>query len=217
MLKKLFPNYFLSRSERKIFTAYMAKKEMIDPFLEFLEMKTHLPVLHQIKQNNIFRYQQEHHYPYFVETGTYLGDMLEAQRNHFEKLVSIELSEALYEKAVRRFKSYPHIQILLGDSGKVLQEVIPEIREPALFWLDGHYSSGITAKSDKNTPIVEELKIIFRSPLKHGILIDDARLFTGKEDYPSIPEVCELVREYAPGRTVEVADDIIRIMPGRPL
>ena len=92
-----------------------------------------------------------------------------------------------------------------------MKEVIKYLQEPTLFWLDGHYSSGITAKTDKNTPILEELKTIFTSPYNHGILIDDARLFTGKEDYPSIDELCLLVKGYAPERTVEVADDIIRI------
>ena len=214
MLEKIFPKYFLSKAERKNLNHYLSKKHLIDPFLELVEMETHLPVLHQIKQNNILKYQQKHHYHIFVETGTYLGDMLEAQRRHFDKLISVELSKELYEKALLRFEKYPHIQILLGDSGKVLKKVLSEIQQPALFWLDGHYSSGITAKSDKNTPIVEELILIFQSSLPHGILVDDARLFTGKEDYPSIPEVCDLVRQYTPERTLEVADDIIRIMPG---
>lgn len=215
MLEKIFPNYFLSKAERKNFKHYLSKKQMMDAFLEFAEMETHLPVPHQIKQNNILKYQQEHHYPILVETGTYLGDMLEAQKMHFEKLISVELSKELFEKALLRFEKYPHIQILWGDSGKVLKKVLTEIQQPALFWLDGHYSSGITAKSDKNTPIVEELMLIFQSPFRHGVLVDDARLFTGKEDYPTLIEVCDLVRQYAPERTLEVADDIIRIMPGR--
>jgi len=54
---------------------------------------------------------------------------------------------------------------------------------------------------------------IFGSALPHGILIDDARHFTGSDDYPSIDEICLLVKEHAPNRKVEVADDIIRIMP----
>ncbi|MEX2592684.1 MAG: hypothetical protein WD426_07910 [Anditalea sp.] len=42
--------------------------------------------------------------------------------------------------------------------------------------------------------------------------LDDACLFTGKDDYPSVDQLCSLVKEYAPNRTVEVADDIIRMM-----
>lgn len=217
MLEKFFPKYILSKTGRKNFQAYLAKKELIDQYIQYLEMKTHLPVPHQIKQNNILRYQKEHQYSIFVETGTYLGDMVEAQKNHFEQLISIELSEALFEKAVTRFEKYPLIKILQGDSGKVLQEVIRNIQKPALFWLDGHYSSGFTAKTNENTPIMDELDIIFKSPFGHGILVDDARLFTGRDDYPSIPDLCTLVKENAPDRTLEVADDIIRIMPGTSL
>ena len=138
--------------------------------------------------------------------------MVEAQKDHFEKLISIELSQPLFDQAVDRFGKDSHIQILQGDSGEVLKEVMKYLQEPALFWLDGHYSSGLTAKTDKNTPVLEELKTILTSPYNHGILIDDARLFTGEEDYPSIDELCSLVKEYASERSVEVADDIIRII-----
>ena len=212
MLEKLLPRYFIAKQERESYQRYVAHKEDIDQYLQNLEMTTRLPVIHRIKQNNIQYYREKYGFEIFIETGTYLGEMVEAQKNHFEKLISIELSQTLFDQAVNRFKKDSHIHILQGDSGEVLKEVMKYLQEPALFWLDGNYSSGITAKTDKNTPILEELKTIFTSPYSHGILIDDARLFTGKEDYPSIDELCVMVKEYAPERKVEVADDIIRIM-----
>src|SRR5688500_18315724 len=39
-----------------------------------------------------------------VETGTFLGEALFACRRSFDRLYSIELSESLYEEAVRRFR-----------------------------------------------------------------------------------------------------------------
>ncbi len=210
MIKKIFNSF---RKENKDLQTYLQNKEVINQFLEYLTWETHLPVPHLIKQNNIRKYQETHKFQIFVETGTYLGDMVEAQKERFKKVISIELGKDLYEKAVLRFKNDPQVTLLQGDSGLLLKEVVAGINEPALFWLDGHFSAGITAKSDKNTPIVEELKTIFSSPFDHGILIDDARHFTGKDDYPSIDEVALLVKEYSPTRKVEVADDIIRIMP----
>ena len=115
--------------------------------------------------------------------------MVEAQRNHFEKIYSIELSEKLFNRAKKRFKDYSHITILHGDSGIVLNKLIPEIDKPALFWLDGHYSGGITAKGEKECPVPEELKTILKSSLPHIILIDDARLFNGTHDYPTIEQI----------------------------
>jgi hypothetical protein len=45
----------------------------------------------------------------------------------------------------------------------VLPLIIKDLNEPAIFWLDGHYSSGITAKGDKICPIFEELDSIFNN------------------------------------------------------
>lgn len=166
MLNNFFPKYFLPQKDRKNFLAYMEQKEIIDQYIQYLELGTHLPVIHLIKQNNIIKYKNDYHFSVFVEIGTYLGDMVEAQKNHFEQLISIELSEALYQKAVLRFEKYPLIKILQGDSGKVLQKVIRNIQEPALFWLDGHYSSGITAKTDKNTPNNGGIKDHIQVPIR---------------------------------------------------
>ncbi|HLW20818.1 MAG TPA: hypothetical protein VKX33_10855 [Cyclobacteriaceae bacterium] len=210
MIKKLFRSL---QKEDKDLQTYLNNKEAVDQYLEYLSWGTHLPVAHVVKQNNIRKYQEAYQYQVFVETGTFLGDMVEAQKAHFKKIISIELGEDLYQKAVERFKNDAQVSLLQGDSGIMLKQVVQDIDEAALFWLDGHYSSGITAKSDKNTPIVEELKTILNSPIAHGILIDDARHFIGKDDYPSIDEICFLVKENSPQRKVEVADDIIRIMP----
>ena len=37
------------------------------------------------------------------------------------------------------------ISIIQGDSGKILNSITNKLKKPAIFWLDGHYSSGITA------------------------------------------------------------------------
>ena len=95
---------------------------------------------------------------------------------------------------------------------KVLPSLLTLIREPCLFWLDAHYSEGITVKSDLNTPILEELKHIFAHTIRgHVILIDDARCFTGREDYPTGEELKLFVAKKRPGWIFEVKDDIIRI------
>src|SRR5258708_4484486 len=121
-----------------------------------------------------------------VETGTFMGGALYALKDQFKTLYSIELSENLALQARARFRKQPHIHILQGDSGKVLPQVLSSISEPCLFWLDGHYSGGITAQADLDTPIMRELQTVFRHPCKtHVILIDDARLFDGTHDYPT--------------------------------
>jgi len=65
-----------------------------------------------------------------------------------------------------------------GDSGKILYDVCKNITDPIVFWLDGHYSEGITARSNKNCPLYEELDQICQlKENNHTILIDDVRDF----------------------------------------
>jgi hypothetical protein len=170
-----------------------------------------VPPPHLVKQKAIKEYQEKTGNVYLIETGTYLGDMVEAQKKNFKKIYSIELSDFLQKKAQKRFKRNKNIKIVLGDSGKVLPQILENIYEPAIFWLDGHYSAGVTAKGDKECPIFEELNAIFKSKkLDHVLLIDDARLFTGKGDYPTIEELTQFVKSKNERYQLEVKDDIIR-------
>ena len=152
----------------------------------------------------------------FIETGTFFGDMLADLQNNFDQLTSIELDLSLAAKARQRFHHEAKIRILQGDSGLKLAEEITALEQPALFWLDAHFSGGVTAAGDSDTPILAELHDIFAAPLlEHVILIDDARLFGTAPDYPSLPQINELVLSHRPGWIVTVETDIIRIEPGK--
>ena len=90
--------------------------------------------------------------------------------------------------------------------------MLAQIDEPCLFWLDGHYSAGITARGDKDTSVLDELRCILDHRVSnHVILIDDARKFNGQNDYPTLDFVRELVTSKLSSYAFEVADDIIRI------
>jgi hypothetical protein len=171
----------------------------------------HLQNRHRVKQLAVQYYQRKYNSNILVETGTYLGDMVWAQKDYFKKIYSIELGLELWENAVNRFKDYPYIFILQGDSGQTLNEVIPLLDEIAVFWLDGHYSAGITAKGEKECPIFEELEAVFKSDLNHILLIDDAMLFDGTADYPTMTELERFVFDNRPESNIEVKDDIIRV------
>ncbi len=172
------------------------------------------PPPHIIKQLAINKYQRISNYSSFVETGTFLGDMIEAQMNNFSQLYSIELSEPLYLKAKKRFQGSPKVEIRNGDSGTVLVSLAKEIAKPCIFWLDGHYSGGFTAKGDKDCPIIEELDAIFNgSKLKHIILIDDARLFVGMNAYPTIEELKNYLTSRSIHYHLNIENDIIALTP----
>ncbi len=104
--------------------------------------------------------------------------MIEAQRENFRCIVTIELASALYDAARLRFASFNHIHVLNGDSATMLPEAIRLVDGPVLYWLDAHYSGGVTARGDMETPILKELALIAdRKETGDVVLIDDARLF----------------------------------------
>jgi hypothetical protein len=152
----------------------------------------------------------------FIETGTYQGEMVEFAKKRFDRIISIELEPNLYAQAVSRFAVEKHIEILLGDSAKLLPELLrrPETHQSTVFWLDGHYSCGITGRGDKDTPILEELETILGRNERDVILIDDARCFNGEGDYPRLEKIVEAIRLRRPDLIVKVKNDIIHLTPG---
>lgn len=167
---------------------------------------------HRLKQRVIRDYARRFELPVFVESGTHVGNMVDAMRDAFQELYSIELAPALFEQCRARFAGLPHIHLAQGDSGEILGEVLAGIERPALFWLDGHYSAGITAKGPLETPIEKELAHIAAHRLapRHVILIDDARLFTGMGDYPHLRQLEDRASR-AGFTSCTIEDDIIRI------
>jgi hypothetical protein len=200
-------NYLIPQSVTNYINIINQKKE----FKKWQQNGCPVPPPHLVKQMAIAEYQQKYNISILVETGSFLGDMVEAQKRRFNQIFSIELGVDLYRNTSKRFKRNEQIKILLGDSGKVLPDILSEINEPAIFWLDGHYSAGITAKGDKDCPIYEELNAIFNSKkINHILLIDDARCFNGEGDYPTIEDLSSFINSKDKNYTVEIKNDIIR-------
>lgn len=171
-----------------------------------------VPVPNIVKQSTVLDYARRYHLRVLVETGTFYGAMLLAARPHFDRLYSIELDGGLHQRARRLFAGDPEVRLKCGDSGELLPGVLAELTQPALFWLDAHYSGEGTARGPLDTPIAAELKAILTHPVAgHVILIDDAKDFGRLPDYPPIEELRQVVAHYQPGHTCTVHDDIIRI------
>jgi hypothetical protein len=180
------------------------------------------PPPYELKREILNSYKEKYALKIFIETGTFFGDTVEYFKNSFKKVYSIELAEELAKKAKQRFENDRQVEIIQGDSGSILKGILKDINEPILFWLDGHYSSEFfvgdefikTARTDKDTPVVEELDTILGSPINHVILIDDARGFDGLGDYPSISSIKRMVRKAkGPAYHCNVENDIIQIYP----
>ena len=175
-----------------------------------------IPPPHIVKQQTLKTISKRYGLKILVETGTYYGDMVEAMKDVFNQLYSIELSTELYKKAKKRFKGEKHIELICGDSGLELMNLMSKIDKPTLFWLDGHYSAGVTAKGEKDTPIYEELNHILNSTDKgHVIIIDDARCFGADPNYPSIKELCDFIKSKRANLDIVIQDDCIRVIPNQ--
>ncbi len=173
-------------------------------------------VPHPIKMMVVQSYLKRFSIECFIETGTYLGDTLGYIAKGEVQCTSIELSRELYEMARKRFDGYKNVRLIQGDSGQRLLELLTEISKPVLFWLDGHYSAGISVRGETDTPISAELKAILSHPIKrHVILIDDARCFDGTNDYPNLDDLLQVIREEG-SYSAEVSADIIRLVPRVP-
>ena len=167
---------------------------------------------HAIKQLAVKTLAQKYGIRVFIETGTFLGDMVASVTSYFDRIYSIELSEDLFDRAVKQFAGYNHVTILHGDSFQVLPEILRHIDAPCLFWLGGHYSSGNTEKQKREAAVLEELKLIFNHPIKnHATLIDDAHLFAGKYDSPTLEFLRTCVETRFSYYKFDVRNDIIRI------
>lgn len=171
-----------------------------------------IPPPQVVKLFKIRELQSKHNCQYFIETGTYKGDMIYANKGSFDKLISVELSPLYFAKAEKKFANDKNVKIHFGESGKLMPQIIKSLDAPALFWLDGHFSSGQTAQGELDCPIFGELDAIFSSPHKHVLLIDDARCFNGTNDYPTIPTLQKYIAEQKPNSTFELKDDLIAVV-----
>lgn len=156
----------------------------------------------------------------FIETGTNQGLTPLALVSSFDQLFTIELDDALFSRARDMFAGYPNVHCLHGDSTYMLPEVLARIEEPALVWLDGHYSGPGTAHGEQSSPIREELRILFEDKRPHVILVDDARIFGGGpehtlyphyEPYPELGWVQSFAQEH--DYTYYLDRDIMRLLP----
>jgi len=149
---------------------------------------------------------------YFIETGSYRGDGIQMALNvGFPIVLSIELSPVLCQECIERFKNQKNVAVLQGDSSIVLPLLLTNIDAPATFWLDGHYSGGITAKGTSFSPILAELDAIANHPIKtHTILIDDVREF-GKIDfdYVNLNTIVEKIYSINPDYLISFEDGFI--------
>ena len=120
-------------------------------------------------------------YSTFIETGTSKGDGLQVALDYgFKHLYSVEANPEVFAKATARFVHNNDVLIVHGDGAQSLEQLLSGINEPAVFWLDSHWSTGedkLPAGASP-CPLLGELRAIAAHKVKgHLIMIDDCRYF----------------------------------------
>jgi hypothetical protein len=201
-----------------ILGAYLKKRGEERQIREWVDNGRPSPPVHPFKRSVIRKFQQKYRLFTFIETGTYEGEMVEAMLPVFRQIHSVELHPALFATARNKFKKHAHVKIWHGDSEIVLKEILMQLGEPALFWLDGHYSGAGTARGNSDTPVLKEVADIRAHSLnsQHVILIDDAHCFNGSNGYPKLAAMEKMAAEMFPKHHFKVEHNIIEIVPNNP-
>ena len=133
---------------------------------------------------------------------------IEKLARDFEELFTIELDQALYAQAAKRFSVLRHVHVVGGDSCDALPLVLDMVgSRQALIWLDAHWSGGITARQapEIHTSVRAELAALKVATRRdHVIMIDDIDDFSGECGYPTRVELIDLVREINPDYEIEI-------------
>jgi hypothetical protein len=133
----------------------------------------------------------------WVETGTYMGDTTSVLSKVAKMVYSIEPDPMLFSKAEKKFSNTTNVKLIKGLSEDVFPKLLPTITGNICFWLDGHYSEGITFKGPQDTPIMDELGVIERNLARMNkivVMVDDVRCFDPKNpEYSAYPPVDLLV------------------------
>lgn len=156
----------------------------------------------------------------FVETGTYQGGTARWAAAHFEHVYTIEQSLDLYTAHSPGLAVLPNVTALCGDSRDLLPGIVSDLgQRRAIYWLDSHWFGGKTAGQDDQCPLLGELTCL-RKRSQDIIMIDDARLILAAPPMPhdpaQWPDIAEVVRalpEEGRGSYVQVADDVIYVVP----
>ncbi|MFM6399653.1 hypothetical protein, partial [Planktothrix sp.] len=167
-------------------------------------------------QNLISLLQKEYNIETFIEAGTFQGVTAVWASALFKNVFTIELSQQLYESTSAGYKHIQNINFLYGHTVEHLKAIVPQLQGSALFWLDAHWSGGITAGQEEECPILRELQIIKESEWEHFILIDDARLFLSPppaphqlNQWPALHEVIAELLTFKSQYVVVIEDAII--------
>lgn len=153
----------------------------------------------------------------FIETGTFHGGTACWAARKFKKVFTIEFSEKLYSKVIKKYPQINNIEFIFGDSKKVLEEIKDKVQKPSIIWLDAHFCEYDSYGEDVTCPLIEEIKVINNYYKDSFIFIDDARCFLAPYVSGNMQEISEIILELnkIPDRYIVIIEDVIIAVPNK--
>lgn len=156
----------------------------------------------------------------FVETGTYQAGTAVWAAGQFQQAYTIEAAKPLYDAAVEKFGTVPNLHFHFGDSRSCLEKIQQSLDGPTLYWLDAHWSGGVTFGEGAECPLLNEIEKVNQGSPDSIILIDDARLFLSPpprphdaNQWPDLLTVLNALAQPKPRRYIIVHQDVIVAVP----
>lgn len=149
----------------------------------------------------------------WVETGTHTGTTTRVLSTVAKHVYSIEPEPTFFSRAAKMFANVSNVTIVRGLSEEIFPDLLPTLKGDVCFWLDGHYSGGVTFKGPQDTPIMDELAAIERNSGNMNrvvVMVDDMHCFGSKDpewaSYPSVNFLVDWARKS--GMTWHIEHDI---------
>ena len=122
----------------------------------------------------------------FVETGTYLARTAMLAHSLFPTVHTVEISEPLFRRNLRKYEGTPGVHFYCGDSRGVVQRLARELAQPVLWFLDAHWFERTREPVGGRDafPLWEELDAIAQRPRGDIVLLDDVHVFGTQEPQP---------------------------------
>lgn len=136
-----------------------------------------------------------------IETGTFAGESALWAEGEGFIVHTVEVSKDRWENLDNTFSGKENIHLYRGNSTVMLEEILGELKKPALIFLDAH-----SLDLNHEPPVLKEIEVIGKCKTKHIVMIDDARLF-GMGNWPIIQTVIDALK--STGRTCYVFEDVI--------
>jgi hypothetical protein len=148
-----------------------------------------------------------------LESGTFMGDTVEYFMPHAARVISVEVEPTLFAAAQRKFEGVANVELILGDALHLVPQIVDELDDPPLIWLDGHFSEGVTGSGEEIEPAASILARLgaVRTPAGTTIVVDDLRLFGAHPDFPGLDELVQRARQGFPDARIRVGLDSLVI------